>query len=114
MRARLSRVLGKYESSGVTEKQVRAMIFHSWAQEFIADDGSTVITQIREEPNGTVMTIWLAEGQMDGCLACLDEIEKRAKSIGAYAIRITGRAGWVRQLHGRGYSEIARVLERRL
>lgn len=107
----LERVLAR-TGGGVTLRHVRAMCAEKLAQRWVADDGSVVVTQIIDEPGQTVLGIWLAEGQMAGCMECLDKIEAYARQIGASVVRVTGRAGWVRQLEPRGYREVARVLER--
>lgn len=107
----LERVLAR-TGGGVTLRHVRAMCAEGLAQRFVADDGSVVVTQVIDEPGQTVLGIWLAEGQMAGCMECLGKIEDYARKIGARVVRVTGRAGWVRQLQPRGYVEVARVLER--
>ena len=113
--ASLERVLARPGMGGVTLRHVRAMLAEDLAKRWVDDqDGTTVITQLVQTPDGVNVAIWLAEGTLPGCMRLLDRIEAYALQISARRVRVTGRAGWVRQLRDRGYLETARIMEREL
>lgn len=71
--------------------------------------GGVVITQVTEEVDGLVCTVWMGAGELLPLLSLHESLVAWACSIGCSKMRITGRAGWVRVLPG--YRETARVFE---
>jgi hypothetical protein len=80
---RLARVLARGPAGhGITERAVRAMVRQGVCQRWEASDGSTIISQLREEPGGCVLDIWLAEGSLQPLLVLHEEVYAWAKEQG--------------------------------
>lgn len=61
---------------------------------------SAVVTQVHQYPNGMVLRIWLAGGDLVELKKFLPAADNYAKSIGCTAIEIEGRCGWEKVLTG--------------
>jgi hypothetical protein len=61
---------------------------------------SAVVTQLHQYPNGKVMRIWLAGGDLMELKRFLPAADNYAKSVGCVAIELEGRPGWERVLDG--------------
>lgn len=108
----LDRVLKERPANGVTAAMVRQMMREGLAQRWEASDGSTVVTQLRQEPAGGVCLVWLAEGTMAPLLELHEAICAWAREQGCQRMRIVGRKGWLKVVPG--YREVATVMERDL
>lgn len=61
---------------------------------------SAAVTQINEYPNGRVLRLWLAGGDLDELLKFLPAADAYGKWQGCIAIELEGRPGWERVLPG--------------
>lgn len=108
----LDRVLKQRPANGVTVNMVREMMRQGLAQRWDASDGSSVVTQLRHEPDGQVCLVWLAEGTMEPLLELHEHICSWARENNCSRMRIVGRKGWLKVVPG--YQEVATVMEREL
>lgn len=87
------------------------------AQLWVSDGGNAaVVTEIVQHDLGPVtLHFWLAGGHIDGVMAIHDYVTSLAKEeLGAEAVTLTGRRGWVRQLRAQGWRETAVLMHREL
>jgi hypothetical protein len=61
---------------------------------------SACVTQIHEYPNGRVLRIWLAGGELDELMLYLSSADSYARWQGCKAVELEGRPGWERVLTG--------------
>jgi len=85
------------------------MVRQGLAQRWQASDGSTIVSQLRSEPGGDVLDLWLAEGRLEPLLELHLEVQAWARDQGCRKMRIIGRPGWERVLTG--YVKTGVVLE---
>ena len=61
---------------------------------------SAAVTQIHEHPNGRVLRLWLAGGDLDELRHFLPAADNYGRMMGCMAVEIEGRPGWERVLEG--------------
>jgi hypothetical protein len=59
---------------------------------------SAVVTQIHSHPNGRVLRLWLAGGEMVELMRYMPAVDNYALAQGCIAVEIEGRPGWERVL----------------
>jgi hypothetical protein len=106
----IGRVLERWPETSVAE--VLEAVGQGTAQLFpVAPDG-VIVTRLVQEPNRLVCLVWLASGDLPELLARYRDIEAWAAHEGAVAMRIQGRAGWLRIL--KGFKHAGVILEKEL
>ena len=58
------------------------------------NETASIITELLRFPKRTLLHIWLAGGDMEGCKKLLLQIEKAALETGCDGVSWTGRPGW--------------------
>lgn len=77
------------------EQEIRSRRASLWPLE-----NSAGVTQVQDRPNGRILLIWMAGGDLDELLHYLPAMETYARVQGCDAIEVNGRAGWERVLPG--------------
>lgn len=72
---------------------------------------SAVVTQIHAHPNGRVLRIWLAGGDLDELLHFLPAADAYAREQGCIQVEVEGRPGWERVLAGYAKRRVILVKE---
>jgi hypothetical protein len=82
------------------------------AQLFPVEPDGVIVTRLVQEPGRLVCLVWLASGDLEPLLERYVDIEAWAAREGAVAMRIQGRAGWLRVLPG--FKQTGVILEKEL
>lgn len=77
------------------EQEIRANRAMFWPLE-----QSAGVTQIHEYPNGRVLRIWLAGGELEEVRKYLPAMDNYARWQGCVAVEVEGRPGWEKVLPG--------------
>lgn len=77
------------------EQEIRAGRAVLWPME-----RSAVVTQIHAHPNGRVLRIWLAGGDLEELMHFLPAADEYAREQGCDWVEIEGRPGWEKVLAG--------------
>ena len=97
-----------------TPQDVAEMVLRGDAQLWVEGDG-LIITEVEEYPNGPVLNIWLAAGDMDDVLSLLPQVYGFGRWRECKTVTTLGRKGWKRVLAEDGWEDTELVyLEREL
>lgn len=94
-KSHLEGALGGLWSLGAVEREIREHRAVFWPLE-----KSAVVTQVHAHPNGRVLRIWLAGGDLDELLHFFPAVDEYAREQGCVQVEIEGRPGWERVLPG--------------
>lgn len=91
----LSGALAGLWTLDAVEQEIRAGRAVLWPLE-----RSAVVTQIHAHPNGRVLRLWLAGGDLNELLHFLPAADNYARAQGCIAVEVEGRPGWEKKLVG--------------
>jgi hypothetical protein len=94
----IARVLERWPEQSVAD--VLDAVAAGTAQLFPVEPDGVIVTRLVQEPGRLVCLVWLASGDLEPLLERYVDIEAWAAREGAVAMRIQGRAGWLRVLPG--------------
>jgi hypothetical protein len=106
----IERVLSRWPETSVAD--VLDAVAAGTAQLFPVEPDGVIVTRLVQEPGRLVCLVWLASGDLEPLLERYPDIERWAAGEGAVAMRIQGRAGWLRLLDG--FKKTAVVMEKEL
>jgi hypothetical protein len=106
----IERVLSRWPETSV--RDVLEAVGEGTAQLFPVEPDGVIVTRLVQEPGRLVCLVWLASGDLEPLLERYVDIERWARAEGAEAMRIQGRAGWLRVLPG--FEKVAVVMEKGL
>jgi NADPH-dependent ferric siderophore reductase len=106
----IARVLERWPETSVAD--VLRAVADGTAQLFAVNGDGVIVTRLVQEPGRLVCLVWLASGDLEPLLERYVDIEAWAAREGAVAMRIQGRAGWLRVLPG--YKQTGVILEKEL
>src|SRR3954469_2976868 len=106
----IARVLARWPEQSVAD--VLQAVADGTAQLFAVNGDGVIVTRLVQEPGRLVCLVWLASGDLEPLLERYVDIEAWAAREGAVAMRIQGRAGWLRVLPG--FRKAGVILEKEL
>lgn len=75
---------------------------------------AAMVTQCLDGPEGRVLHVWLAGGDLAGVMALKPGVEAWGRAMGCRKVTINGRAGWARILRSDGFRMVDGELRKNL